>query len=189
MKNNDEKIYKDQIEGRNPVLELLESGKDINKIFVQKGEKHGSIYKILQIARNNKVVTVQIDKAKLDMMSQTHNHQGVIAIVPPFEYCEVDDILEDAKNKKQIPFILILDGIEDPHNLGSIIRSAETAGVHGRIIPKRRSATVNSTVSKVSAGAVQYMKIARVNNLNDTIRYLKENDIWICGSDINTDVA
>ena len=188
MKNNDEKIYKDQIEGRNPVLELLESGKDINKIFVQKGEKHGSIYKILQIARNNKVVTVQIDKAKLDMMSQTHNHQGVIAIVPPFEYCEVDDILEDAKNKKQIPFILILDGIEDPHNLGSIIRSAETAGVHGIIIPKRRSATVNSTVSKVSAGAVQYMKIARVNNLNDTIRYLKENDIWICGSDINTDV-
>ena len=188
MKNNDEKIFDDQIEGRNSVLELLESGKDINKLFIQKGEKHGSINRILQIARNNKVVTVEVDKAKLDMMSQTHNHQGVIAIVPPFEYCEVDDILEDAKNKKQIPFILILDGIEDPHNLGSIIRSAETAGVHGIIIPKRRSATVNSTVSKVSAGAVQYMKIARVNNLNDIIRYLKENDIWICGTDINTDV-
>ena len=188
MKNNEEKIYDDQIEGRNSVLELLESGKDINKLFVQKGEKHGSINRILQIARNNKVVIVEVDKSKLDMMSQTHNHQGVIAVVPPFEYCEVDDILQEAKNKDEMPFILILDGIEDPHNLGSIIRSAETSGVHGIIIPKRRSATVNSTVSKVSAGAVEYMKIARANNLNDTIRYLKENDIWICGTDINTDI-
>ena len=188
MKNNDENIYDDQIEGRNSVLELLGSGNDINKLYIQKGEKHGSIYKILQIARNNKVVTVEVEKNKLDMMSKTHNHQGVIAIVPPFKYCEVDDILEDAKNKNEVPLILILDGIEDPHNLGSIIRSAETAGLHGIIIPKRRSATVNSTVNKVSAGAVQYMKIARVSNLNETIKFLKENDIWICGTDIDTNV-
>ena len=120
-------------------------------------------------------------------MSQSDNNQGVIAIVPPFNYCEVDDILDTAKERGEKPFILILDGIEDPHNLGSIIRTAETAGVHGIIIPKRRAASVNSTVSKVSAGAVEHMKIARVNNITETIRYLKENDIWICGTDINTE--
>ena len=118
-------------------------------------------------------------------MAQTENNQGVIAIVPPFDYCEVEDILENAKQREEKPFILILDGIEDPHNLGSIIRTAETAGVHGIIIPKRRSASVNSTVSKVSAGAVEHMKIARVNNINETIRYLKENDVWICGTDMD----
>ena len=115
-------------------------------------------------------------------------HQGVIAIVPPFNYCEVEDILETAQKRQEMPFILILDGIEDPHNLGSIIRTAETAGVHGIIIPKRRAASVNSTVSKVSAGAVEHMKIARVNNINETIRYLKEQEIWICGTDMDTKV-
>ena len=183
-----EKEYEDQIEGRNSVLELLESGKDINKIFVQQGEKHGSINKIIAKAKENKIVVVQTEKSKLDKMSQTHNHQGVIAIVPPFEYCSVDDILDEAKKKNEKPFILILDGIEDPHNLGSIIRTAETAGVHGIIIPKRRAVAVNSTVNKTSAGAVQYMKIARVNNINETIKYLKENDVWICGTDMNTNV-
>ena len=183
-----EKEYEDQIEGRNSVLELLESGKDINKIFVQQGEKHGSINKIIAKAKENKIVVVQAGKSKLDKMSQTHNHQGVIAIVPPFEYCSVDDILDEAKKKNEKPFILILDGIEDPHNLGSIIRTAETAGVHGIIIPKRRAVAVNSTVNKTSAGAVQYMKIARVNNINETIKYLKENDVWICGTDMNTNV-
>lgn len=178
--------FDDQIEGRNSVLELLESDKDINKIFVSKGEKHGSINKILTIAKEKGIVTVEVDKIKLDTMSQTENHQGVIAIVPPFEYCEVDDILNYAKQKNEKEFILILDGIEDPHNLGSIIRTAETAGVHGIIIPKRRAASVNSTVNKVSAGAVQYMKIARVNNINETIKYLKDNDVWICGTDMNT---
>ena len=110
----------------------------------------------------------------------------MIAIVPPFEYVEVEDILEEAKLKNEDPFILILDGIEDVHNLGSIIRTAETAGVHGIIIPKRRAAAVNSTVSKTSAGAVEHMKIARVNNINETIRSLKEEGIWICGTDMDT---
>lgn len=186
MKKEQEKIYDDQVEGRNSVIELLEAGKDINKLFIQKGEKHGSINKILQIAKHNKIVIVEVDKTKLDMMSQTNNHQGIIAIVPPFKYCDIEDILEEAKKKNETPFIVILDGIEDPHNLGSIIRTAETAGVHGIIIPKRRAATVNSTVNKVSAGAVQYMNIARVSNINDTIRYLKEKGIWICGTDANT---
>ena len=108
-------------------------------------------------------------------------------MVPPFNYCEVDEILEYAKNKKEKAFILILDGIEDPHNLGSIIRTAETAGVHGIIIPKRRAASVNSTVAKTSAGAINFMKIARVNNISETIEYLKEKDVWIYGTDMNTD--
>ena len=182
-----EKNYDDQVEGRNSVLELLESGKDINKIFVTRGEKHGSINKIIAIAKEKKVIIVEKDKRQMDEMAQTQNYQGVIAIVPPFEYCEVEDILEEAKEKNEAPFVLILDGIEDPHNLGSIIRTAETAGVHGIIIPKRRAAGVNSTVNKVSAGAVEHMKIARVTNISDTIQKLKDEGLWICGTDINTD--
>ena len=185
--NMEQATFNDQVEGRNSVLELLESGKDINKLYISDGEKHGSIHKIIALAKERKVVINKVDKYKLDKMSQTENHQGVIAIVPPYEYCDVDDILEQAKTKNEKAFILILDGIEDPHNLGSIIRTAETAGVHGIIIPKRRAAAVNSTVSKVSAGAVEHMKIARVNNINETIKYLKENDIWVCGTDMNTD--
>ena len=176
----------DQVEGRNSVLELLESGRDINKIYIQAGEKHGSIYKIIAMAKERKVLISEIDKNKMKQMAQTDNYQGVIAIVPPFEYAEVEDILEEAKARKEDSFIVILDGIEDPHNLGSIIRTAETAGVHGIIIPKRRSASVNSTVNKVSAGAVEHMKIARVNNLVETMKYLKEQGLWICGTDMDT---
>lgn len=178
--------YNDQVEGRNAVLELLESGRDINKILVANEEKHGSIHKILAIAKERKIIVTEMERNKLNQIAQTPNNQGVIAIVPPYNYCEVEEILEEAKRKNEMPFILILDGIEDPHNLGSIIRTAETAGVHGIIIPKRRAASVNSTVSKVSAGAVEYMKIARVNNINETIRYLKEQDVWICGTDMDT---
>lgn len=177
--------YQDQVEGRNAVLELLESDRDINKIYISDGEKHGSINKIIALAKKKKVIINEISKAKLNQMSQTPNNQGVIAIVPPFEYCDIDDILNTAKERKENPFILILDEIEDPHNLGSIIRTAETAGVHGIIIPKRRACGVNSTVAKVSAGAAAYMNIARVNNINDAINYLKENDVWICGTDID----
>ncbi len=183
--NNQE--YQDQVEGRNSVLELLETEKSINKIFIAKGEKHGSINKIITLAKERKIIISEIERAKLNQMSQTENCQGVIAIVPPFNYCEVEDILQKAKEKGEDPFILILDGIEDPHNLGSIIRTAETAGVHGIIIPKRRAAPVNSTVNKVSAGAVEHMKVARVNNINEAIRYLKENGVWVCGTDMHTE--
>ena len=181
-----EKTYEDQVEGRNAVLELLESGKDINKIFITKGERHGSINKIISIAKENKVILVEKEKRQMEEMAQMQNYQGVIALVPPYEYCEIEDILQEAKQREEDPFVLILDGIEDPHNLGSIIRTAETAGVHGVIIPKRRAATVNSTVNKVSAGAVQHMKIARVTNISDTIEQLKKEGLWICGTDINT---
>ena len=182
-----EENYNDQVEGRNSVLELLTSGRDINKIFVSEGEKHGSINKIIAMAKDRKIIINEISKSKLNQMAQTENNQGVIAIVPPFDYCEVEDILEEARNKNEQPFIIILDGIEDPHNLGSIIRTAETAGVHGVIIPKRRSAVVNATVNKTSAGAVEHMKIARVNNINETIKLLKDNGVWIYGTDMQTE--
>lgn len=178
---NGETEYEDIVAGRNAVLELLKSDKDINKLFIEKGEKHGSINEIIAKAKENKIVIVEVDKNKLDQMAE--NNQGVIAIVPPFNYCEVEDIIKSAKEKNEDPFVLILDGIEDPHNLGSIIRTAETAGVHGIIIPKRRSVAVNSTVVKVSTGATAYVKIARVNNINDTIRKLKNEGLWIIGTD------
>ena len=187
QEDREEKRFDDQIEGRNSVLELLESGKDINKIYVTRGEKHGSINKILGIAKERKIIVVEKDKKQMDEMSQEENYQGVIAIVPPFEYVEISDILNEAKEKNEDPFVLILDGIEDPHNLGSIIRTAETAGVHGIIIPKRRAASVNSTVNKTSVGAVEHMKIARVTNISDSIEELKKAGLWICGTDISAE--
>ncbi len=183
VNSTDKQSLSDQIEGRNSVLELLESDRDINKILIAKGEKHGSINKIITIAKQRKIVIAEVERQKLNAISETNNHQGVIAMVPPFNYSSVEDILESAKQKNEAPFILILDGIEDPHNLGSIIRTAETAGIHGVIIPKRRAASVNATVSKSSAGAVEHVKIARVNNINETIKYLKEEGLWICGTD------
>ena len=139
------------------------------------------------MAKERKVIIVEKDKKDMEKIANNKNYQGVIAFVPPFSYCEIEDILEYAKGKNEEPFVLILDGIEDPHNLGAIIRTAETAGMHGIIIPKRRSASVNSTVSKVSSGAVEYMKIARVTNITDAIDKLKKEGLWICGTDINTD--
>ncbi len=180
----EEKDYEDVISGRNAVLELLKSDRDINKLYVERGEKHGSINEIIAKANDKKVVIVEVSKQKLDSMAEFH--QGVVAVVPPFNYCEVEDILDYAKSRNEEPFIIILDGIEDTHNLGAIIRTAETAGCHGVIIPKRRTVTVNSTVSKVSAGATSYVKVARVNNLNETIRMLKENGLWIIGTDGNS---
>lgn len=181
-----EKRFDDQIEGRNSVLELLESGKDVNKIFVTRGEKHGSINKILGIAKERKIIVVEKDKKQMDEMAQEENYQGVIAIVPPFEYVEISDILEVAKERNEDPFVIVLDGIEDPHNLGSIIRTAETAGVHGVIIPKRRAVSLNSTVNKASAGAVEHMKIARVTNISDAIEELKKAGLWVCGTAVDT---
>lgn len=180
------KEYDDIVIGRNAVTELLKSERDINKIYIQRGEKHGSINQILTLAKNKKVVVVETEKNKLDEMSgNSKNHQGIIAVVPPFEYSDIDEILEYAKSKNEDPFIVMLDGIEDVHNLGSIIRTAETAGAHGVIIPKRRGALVNATVSKTSAGAIEYMKVARVNNLNDAIQELKDNGLWIYGTDMD----
>lgn len=176
-----------KVEGRNAVIELLKSDRTINKIMVQKGERQGSINEILKLARENKVVVTEIDRNKLDTMSETKHHQGVIAFVSPIEYKDVDYILDVAKQRGEDAFILIADEIEDPHNLGALIRSAEVAGCHGVIIPKRRAVAVTEIVSKVSVGATEYMPIARVNNINETIRDLKDKGVWIVGTDGSAD--
>ncbi len=183
--NDEESVYEDIVAGRNAVMELLKSEKDINKLYIEHGERHGSINEIIAKAKDARIVMVEVDKSKLDQMAE--NHQGVVAVVPPFNYSEVEEILDAAKEKGEDPFLLILDGIEDPHNFGSIIRTAETAGVHGIIIPKRRNVAVNATVAKVSTGATSYVKIARVNNLNDTIRKLKDAGLWVIGTDGDAD--
>ena len=183
--NDEESVYEDIVAGRNAVMELLKSEKDINKLYIEHGERHGSINEIIAKAKDARIVMVEVDKSKLDQMAE--NHQGVVAVVPPFNYSEVEEILDAAKEKGEDPFLLILDGIEDPHNFGSIIRTAETAGVHGIIIPKRRNVAVNATVAKVSTGATSYVKIARVHNLNDTIRKLKDAGLWVIGTDGDAD--
>jgi 23S rRNA (guanosine2251-2'-O)-methyltransferase len=171
--------------GRNPVLELLRSDRQIDKLYILRGERHGSINKILGIAKDRNIIVQQVDKKKLDSISEGNAHQGVAALVTGFEYSTIDDILSKAKKMNQPPFIVVLDGIEDTHNLGSIIRTAECAGVHGIVIPKRRSAMVNQTVYKSSAGAVEYMLIANVNNISNAIDELKENGVWVYGADMD----
>lgn len=176
-----------KVEGRNAVIELLKSDRTINKIMIAKGEKQGSIYEIIKLAKEKRIVITEVDKAKLDTISETKYHQGVIAFASPIEYKTLDDILEIAKSKNEDPFILIADEIEDPHNLGALIRTAEIAGCHGLVIPKRRSALVTEVVTKVSCGATEYLPIARVNNINEAVRDLKENGVWVVGTDGSAD--
>lgn len=176
-----------KVEGRNAVIELLKSDRTVNKIMVARGDRQGSINEILKLAKQNRIVVTEVDRNKLDTLSETKHHQGVIAFVAPIEYKDVDYILNVAKERGEEPFILIADEIEDPHNLGALIRSAEVAGCHGVIIPKRRAVAVTEVVSKVSVGATEYMPIARVNNINDTIRELKDKGVWIVGTDGSAD--
>ena len=161
--------------GRNPVTEALKSGREIEKILMQKGGE-GSVKKIEAIARDRKIPIQYVDKAALDRVagdSGKINHQGVAAYISAYDYFEVDDILERAAQREEEAFVIILDGIEDPHNLGAIIRTADGAGAHGIIIPKRRAAGLTETVAKASAGAIEYVPVARVSNLTQTIEYLK----------------
>lgn len=181
---SNESIREDLIIGRNAVIEALKSDRTIECIYVSKGELEGSIKVALGLAKEKGAVIKEADRRKLDTMCDGLNHQGIIARVTPFKYCEVNDILEYAKSKEEQPFIVILDEIEDPHNLGSIIRTAELCGVHGIVIPKRRNVGVTSTVYKCSAGAIEHMKIAKVTNINSTIDMLKQQGIWIYGADI-----
>lgn len=170
--------------GRNPVMELLKSDRKIDKLYVLKGELQGSINKILGMAKDKNIVIQQVDKKKLDSISEGNAHQGVAALVTGYEYSTIEEILNKAKGLNEKPFVLVLDGIEDTHNLGAIIRTAECAGVHGIIIPKRRSAMVNQTVYKASAGAVEHMLIANVVNITNAIEELKENGLWVYGADM-----
>ena len=177
-----EKDREDIVEGRNAVIEALRAGRVLDKIFIQKGETDKALGHISSKAREAGIVVVDADKRKLDAMSQTHAHQGVIALAAVREYCSVADILAIAKEKNEHPFIIICDEISDPHNLGAVIRTAEAAGAHGVIIPKRRSAGVTSIVDKTSAGAVEHMAVARVANLTSAINELKDAGVWIYGT-------
>lgn len=171
--------------GRNPVIEALQNQDNIEKIFMLKGDLSGSINKVIGLAREKGVIIQEVDKHKLDELSEGGRHQGVAALITGYEYSSVDAILEKAKSKGENPFIIILDEIRDPHNLGAIIRTAECAGAHGVIIPERRSAIVNQTVYSSSVGAVEYIDVAQVTNISDTIKKLKDAGLWIYGGDMD----
>ncbi|SHE46018.1 23S rRNA (guanosine(2251)-2'-O)-methyltransferase RlmB [Clostridium fallax] len=177
-------IREDIIEGRNAVIEALKSDRTIENLLIAKGNTEGSIGKIIALAKERRIVIKEVDRRKLDSYSETGAHQGVIAIVTPYKYSEVEDILALAKKRGEDPFIIVLDELEDPHNLGSIIRTAELCGVHGVIIPKRRNVGITQTVYKSSAGAIEHMKVAKVTNINATLDMLKAKGIWVYGADI-----
>lgn len=177
----------DIIIGRNAVIEALKGERTIEALYIANSKLEGSINIIVGIAKEKRIIIKEIDKRKLDSMCDGAVHQGVIAKVTPYKYSEVSDILALAKERGESPFLIILDEVEDPHNLGSIVRTAELFGVHGIIIPKRRSASVSATVYKSSVGAIEHVKIAKVTNLNATIEDLKEKGIWIYGADIRAE--
>ncbi len=180
-----EYINENQVEGRNAVLEVFKSGRDIEKIFVAKGNTEGTIKRIMSMAAERGIVLQQIERKRIDDMSQTKNHQGVIAIVSSHSYVDVEDIINNAKNKNKEPFIIILDEITDPHNLGAILRTADAVGADGVIIPKRRSVGLTATVAKTSAGAIEYVPVAKVTNIANTIDMLKKAGLWIACTDMD----
>ncbi len=171
--------------GRNAVMEALKGEREIDKILIQKGEKEGSVIKIISNAKSKGIVVLEVEKSKLDELTGREKHQGVVAYVAAHEYVSIEDILEEAAERGEEPFVLILDNIQDPHNLGAIIRTAHNAGVHGVIIPKRRAVGLTGTVAKSSAGALEYMKVAKVSNIVQTIRELKEKGLWIACADMD----
>lgn len=175
-------ISNEYIEGRNAVIEALRAGRAIDKIYIAKGEVDQTLGHIASKARAQGVVVVETDRRKLDAMSQTHAHQGVVALCAVKEYCTVEDLLQRAQEKGEPPFLVMCDEISDPHNLGAIIRTAECVGAHGVIIPKRRSAGLTAVVDKASAGAAEHLPIARVPNLTAAIETLKKAGVWIYGS-------
>ncbi len=173
------------IEGRNAVLEAMRSGKTIDKLFVQKDCKDGPIQTILREAKKHDVIVNFVNRDRLDQMSGTKRHQGVIAYAAAYEYAAIDDMLELAAEKNEDPFLILLDGIEDPHNLGAIIRTANLAGAHGVIIPKRRAAGLTATVAKTSAGAINYTPVAKVTNLIAAMKELKDKGMWFVCADMD----
>lgn len=175
----------DKIEGRNPVMEALRAGREIDKILVKKGKPEGSVIPIIKKAKAMGIVVQEVEKAKLDAISESDNHQGVIAFTATHEYATVADILKRAEDKGEVPFVLICDKITDPHNLGSIMRTANCVGANGIIIPKRNSVGLNSTVAKTSAGAIEYTPVAKVTNIARTVDELKEAGLWIAGADMD----
>ena len=174
-----------KIEGRNAVLEAFRSGKTIDKLFILDGCQDGPVKSITREAKKHDTIINYVAKERLDQLSETGKHQGVIAISAAYDYAEVDDILKKAEEKGEAPFIIILDGIEDPHNLGAIIRTANQAGAHGIIIPKRRAVGLTPTVARTSAGAINYTPVAKVTNITQTIKDLKEKGMWFVCADMD----
>lgn len=187
---NTEDIREDEhrLEGRNAVIEAFRAGKTVDKLYIQEGLRDGTSNTILREAKKHDVIVNFVSKDKLDQMSATRKHQGVIAICSAYEYAEVDDIFAAAEAKGEAPFIFILDEIEDPHNLGAIIRTANLCGAHGVIIPKRRAAGLTATVVKASAGAVNYTPVAKVTNIAKTIDDLKKRGVWFACADMDGQV-
>jgi 23S rRNA (guanosine2251-2'-O)-methyltransferase len=175
-------VSQDFIIGKNPVLEALRAERDINKIFIAEGSQGGQMQQVIGLAKTNGVLVQFVPKKKLDQMAEGI-HQGVVAAVAAYEYAEVDDLFAAAEKKNETPFFLLLDEIEDPHNLGSIMRTADAVGAHGIIIPKRRAVGLTATVAKASTGAIEHIPVARVTNLARTIDELKEKGVWIAGTD------
>lgn len=173
------------IEGRNPVMEALRSEAQIDTILISKEAAQGSLNKIIELAKTKNILVKNVDKATLDRLSENKRHQGVIAEAMEYEYKDIDDILDYAKKRGEKPFVVILDEITDVHNLGAIIRTAECLGAHGVIIPKRRAAQINGVVAKSSAGAIEYLPVARVTNISQALEELKEKGLWIYGADMN----
>lgn len=184
-KTKDSRTNDSLVIGRNAVTELLKSGKEVENVLIAKGEREGSINRILALCKEKKIVVKNVDRKKLDFLAPGGNHQGVVANIPAHEYSTVHDILAYAENKGEAPFIIMCDEIEDSHNLGAIIRTAEACGAHGIIIPKRRNVGLNYIVAKTSCGALEYMKVARVTNLASTIDELKKKNIWIYAADMD----
>ena len=185
MVGNENDVKPVIIAGRNPVSEAIRSSRPIDKILVARGEKSGAVVGILAKARDKKIPIKEVDRTKLDYISGGAAHQGIIAFAAVKEYSTVEEIFEYAQSRGEAPFIIVLNEVEDPHNLGAIIRTAECAGAHGVIVPKRRSASLSYTVGKASAGAVEYMRVARVTNIAKLIDELKEKGVWVFGADMN----
>ncbi|MEI2357204.1 23S rRNA (guanosine(2251)-2'-O)-methyltransferase RlmB [Mesobacillus zeae] len=175
-------MSEEYIAGKNPVLEALRSGRDINKILIGEGSQRGPMMKVVTLAKEANVIVQIVPRKKLDQLFG-ENHQGVIAQVAAYEYAELDDLFKVAEERNEAPFFLILDEIEDPHNLGSIMRTADAAGAHGIIIPKRRAVGLTATVAKSSTGAIEYIPVVRVTNLAQTMDELKDRGVWISGTD------
>lgn len=172
------------IEGRNPVIEALKAGRTINKLMIAEGQKEGSIKKIIAMAKQEGIVISYVDRQKINQLSQSDNHQGVMAFAAAYDYKPLDELLNEIEAKEESPFLIVLDEINDPHNLGSILRTADAVGAHGVIIPKRRAVGLTPVVAKTSAGAIEYVAVCRVTNLARTIEQLKERNIWVAGADM-----
>ena len=179
----------DVLVGRNAVTEALKSGRGINKLWIASGDREGSVAEIAALAKERGIVVQYVERAKIESLAGGHRHQGVLAYVAPVPYAELDDILKAAEEKGEAPFLVLLDELEDPHNLGALLRTADATGVHGILIPKRRSVSLNATVAKTSAGAVEYVPVARIGNIAQTLKKLKEKGFWVAGADMDGEKA